>query len=58
MAGGTSEVDYAEMQHEDLTLKHTTGQGKFVEIPFMREAVKVPAEMLAEIDQEAARVGR
>lgn len=48
-------VDYAEQQHEDLTLKHRVGQGKFVEIPFFREVVKVPEEMLAEIDREAAR---
>jgi hypothetical protein len=58
MAGGTMEVDYAEMQHEDLTLHHTTGQGKFVEVPFLREAPKVPEEMLDEIDLEASRAVR
>jgi hypothetical protein len=58
VAGGTTEVYYAEMQHEDLTLKHTTGQAKFLEIPFLKEAVKVPDELMREIDQEANRAGR
>jgi hypothetical protein len=53
IAGGTAEVGYAEMQHEDPTLKHTVGQFKFVEVPFLREAPKVPGELLEEIDKEA-----
>jgi hypothetical protein len=53
-ATGRSNPDsYVEQQHEDLTLQHTVGQGKFVEIPFLREAPKVPEELLAEIDKEA-----
>lgn len=57
IAGGITvqgvDVNYAEMQHEDLTLEHKVGQGKFLEIPFLREAEKVPEELLAEIDKEA-----
>lgn len=58
VAGGETvggvDVNYAEMQHEDPLLKHTVGQFKFVEIPFLREAPKVPEELMDEIDKEAA----
>jgi len=46
---------YAVIQHEDLTLKHTTGQGKFLEIPFLREAPSAHQELERELDVEAKR---
>ena len=49
---------YAVVQHEDLTLKHKTGQAKFIEIPMMRKAPTVPGRLLAELDREAARATR
>jgi hypothetical protein len=47
---------YVERQHEDPSLRHRGNQQfKFLEIPFLKEAPKVPGEMLAEIDKEANR---
>lgn len=46
---------YATVQHEDLTLKHSHGQAKFVEIPVMQEAPLVPNELLEELDREARK---
>lgn len=48
---------YGSIQHEDLTLKHKTGQAKFVEIPFMQEVVKAPEELTAELDALTASEG-
>lgn len=42
---------YAVVQHEDLTLKHTHGQAKFLEIPANRIAVKIPDRVMAEIER-------
>ncbi len=44
---------YAVVQHEDLTLKHAQGGAKFLEKPFLQEAVRVPDELVREMDQEA-----
>jgi len=62
VAGGTPLLaatvggdDYAYVVHEDLTLKHTTGQGKFLEIPFTQEAPKTQGELERELDVEAKR---
>lgn len=46
---------YALVQHEDLTLKHTTGRAKFLEIPTNHIAPKVPDRLQAAMD--AANAG-
>lgn len=46
---------YAVVQHEDLTLKHTTGRAKFLEIPTNHIAPKVPDRLQAAMD--AANAG-
>lgn len=48
---------YAIVQHEDLTLKHTTGQAKFLEQPFFQIAPEVPNAVLAELDRLTAGEG-
>lgn len=48
---------YGSIQHEDLTLKHRSGQPKFVEIPFFQEVVKTPAELQAELDAMSSEFG-
>lgn len=48
---------YGSIQHEDLTLKHATGEPKFVEKPFFREVVKVPDELVDELDAMSAVMG-
>ena len=48
---------YGSIVHEDLTLKHTNGQAKFLEIPFFQEAPKAPEELRAELDALTAREG-
>lgn len=40
---------YAVLQHEDLTLKHSVGQAKFLEQPFFQFAPSVPGEILEEL---------
>lgn len=46
---------YAVMQHEDLTLRHTTGKAKWLEEAGAAVAPSVPDALLAEIDREANR---
>lgn len=46
---------YAVIQHEDLTLKHTTGQAKFLEKPANAIAPKIPDRLQAAMDQANAR---
>lgn len=46
---------YAVVQHEDLTLKHTTGGPKFLERPVNAIAPKVPDRLRAEMDKANAR---
>jgi hypothetical protein len=46
---------WALVQHEDGTLKHSKGQAKFLEIPFMSGLKKAPAQFRAEIDAEMRR---
>lgn len=41
---------YGSIQHEDLTLKHKTGQAKFLEIPFFAEVQRLPDELQDELD--------
>ncbi len=45
----------AVIQHEDLTLHHTSGGPKFIEKPFLKIAPTVPDALLEEIDREEAR---
>jgi len=40
----------AAVQHEDMSLKHTSGGPKFIERPFLRAVVQVPNELLAALD--------
>ena len=42
---------YGSIIHEDLTLKHTSGQAKFLEIPFFQEAPKAGDELIYELDK-------
>jgi hypothetical protein len=56
LAGHSMNV-YAVVQHEDLTLKHRTGQAKFLEQPFFAAAPQVPGLLLAELDALAAEEG-
>lgn len=42
---------YAVLQHEDLTLKHSVGQAKFLEQPFFQYAPDAPSEILGELDK-------
>lgn len=49
-----SEV-YAFIQHEDLTLKHTQGEAKFVEKAVLRHADEIPGLVLEALDKVAAR---
>lgn len=42
---------YAYIQHEDLTLKHTTGGPKFLEKPVNDIAPKIPDRLQAEMDK-------
>jgi len=46
---------YAVVQHEDLTLRHTDGESKFIEKPFVREAARVPGELLEALDDEVKK---
>lgn len=46
---------YAVMQHEDLTLRHASGEAKWLEKAGNAVAPTVPDEMLAELDREANR---
>ena len=43
----------ALVQHEDLTLHHTSGGAKVLERPFMALVVEIPAEILAGLDKVA-----
>lgn len=45
---------YAVVQHEDTTLKHTTGQAKFLEIPANKIAPKMPDRLQSEMDKANA----
>lgn len=42
---------YAVLQHEDLTLKHSVGQAKFLEQPFFQFAPEAPSEIFGELDK-------
>lgn len=43
---------YAVVQHEDLTLRHTTGGAKFLERPGNDVAPKIPERLQEAIDRE------
>lgn len=58
VAGGTPQTSYVERLHEDLTLRLRNGQHKFIEVPFLEEAERVPDELIREIDREARIAGR
>ena len=47
-AGGPS-APYAAVQHEDTTLRHTTGQAKFIESVVFEESTAMVAEIAAGI---------
>lgn len=47
---------YAIVVHEDMTLKHSDGQAKFLELPFFHEAPTVPGALMDELDQVAREV--
>lgn len=49
--GHHTENVYAIVQHEDLTLKHTDGQAKYLERPFLQEVPGLPDELIEEMDQ-------
>lgn len=42
---------YAVLQHEDLTLRHSVGQAKFLEQPVFQYAPAIPGEILGELDK-------
>lgn len=46
----------AVVQHEDTTLKHTRGQAKFVEQPYLQVVPTVAGDLQEALDQEASRV--
>ena len=46
----------AVVQHEDMTLKHSHGQAKFLEQPFLQTVPSVADAVQAALDQEADRV--
>lgn len=48
---------WALVQHEDLTLKHESGQGKYLEIPFMAHVGKVPQVVREAMDAALADKG-
>ena len=48
VAGGPS-APYAAVQHEDTTLRHTTGQAKFIESVVFEESTAMVAEIAAAI---------
>jgi hypothetical protein len=48
---------YGSIVHEDLTLKHTSGEPKFVEKPFFREVASVPDELRDEMDELTSSLG-
>jgi len=41
---------YGSIQHEDLTLKHKSGEAKFLEKPFFRVVNDVPDDLMQEVD--------
>jgi hypothetical protein len=43
---------YAIVQHEDLTLKHTVGGPKYLEIPFFQKAPEFPEKLMRAFDRE------
>lgn len=45
MGFGGPSAPYAVVQHEDLTLRHTVGQAKYLEIPFRAIVQGMPAVM-------------
>ena len=47
-AGGPS-APYAAVQHEDTTLRHTTGQAKFIESVVMEQSTAMVAEIAAAV---------
>ena len=47
-AGGPS-APYAAVQHEDTTLRHTTGQAKFIESVVMEQSTAMVSEIAAAI---------
>lgn len=53
LAGRKANV-YAVVQHEDLTLKHTTGGPKFLERPFLQVAPTVPDALMDAMDKETS----
>lgn len=45
------------IQHEDLTLKHTHGQAKFLERPGNDIAPSIPAAIMAKLDEATGGMG-
>lgn len=48
---------YGSIQHEDLTLKHSSGEPKFLEKAFFRNVDQAPALLLEEMDAITQREG-
>jgi hypothetical protein len=55
-ATGHKKNVYAVVQHEDSTLRHKTGQAKFLATPFFRKVAEVPDRLIDGLDQERDRV--
>ena len=49
--------DYAAEVHEDFTVRHETGQAKFLEIPFIEIGLRIPDEFEKAIDRVVAKEG-
>lgn len=49
--GKRSSIAWPIIQHEDLTLKHTKGQAKFLEIPGRAVAATIPEAISAKLDE-------
>jgi hypothetical protein len=47
----------AIVQHEDLTLKHTRGQAKFLERPGNQVAPSIPDAIMAKLDAATGGMG-
>ena len=56
--GGREYSAWALVQHEDVTLHHSSGQAKFLEIPFMQIVPSIPEALRMEVDAEAANATR
>lgn len=52
--GGPAEA-YALVQHEDLTFRHTVGQAKYLEQPFLKAIPGLPDRLAKTISAEAMK---